>query len=137
MAITRKQFLASGAAAAVPFARSAAGQAGRGTRPRNVLFLMTDQHKPDCLGVEGDRIARTPNIDAFAKTAVRFSNAYCANPVCTPSRASILTGFHTHNHRTWNNGIRCPFKHKPRPHPFSTAGYFPALTGKMLLAAPK
>lgn len=131
MAITRKQFLASGAAAAVPFARSAAGQAGRATRPRNVLFLMTDQHKPDCLGVEGDRIARTPNIDAFAKTAVRFSNAYCANPVCTPSRASILTGLHTHNHRTWNNGTPWPFEHKTMAHAFSNAGYMSALIGKM------
>ena len=131
MAITRKQFLASGAAAAVPFARSAAGQAGRATRPRNVLFLMTDQHKPDCLGVEGDRIARTPNIDAFAKTAVRFSNAYCANPVCTPSRASILTGLHTHNHGTWNNGTPWPFEHKTMAHAFSNAGYMSALIGKM------
>ena len=131
MAITRKQFLASGAAAAVPFARSAAGQAGRVTRPRNVLFLMTDQHKPDCLGVEGDRIARTPNIDNFAKTAVRFSNAYCANPVCTPSRASILTGLHTHNHRTWNNGTPWPFEHKTMAHAFSNAGYMSALIGKM------
>ena len=131
MAITRKEFLASGAAAAVPFARSAAGQAGRVTPPRNVLFLMTDQHKPDCLGVEGDRIARTPNIDAFAKTAVRFSNAYCANPVCTPSRASILTGLHTHNHRTWNNGTPWPFEHKTMAHAFSNAGYMSALIGKM------
>ncbi len=101
MGITRKQFLAAGASAAsAPLAPTkAVGQAKGGSRLKNVLFLITDQHKPDCLGVEGDGVARTPNIDAFAKTAVRFSNAYCADPVCTPSRASILTGLHSHNHR--------------------------------------
>jgi hypothetical protein len=79
--LTRKQFLASGAfAAALPLARSAS-QSGGTARPRNVLVLMTDQHKPDCLGVEGDRVARTPHLDAFAKTAMRFGNAYCTNPV--------------------------------------------------------
>jgi choline-sulfatase len=132
MAITRKQFLASSAAAtALPFTLSAAAQARRGTRPKNVLFLMTDQHKPDCLGVEGDRIARTPNLDGFAKTAMRFSNAYCTNPVCTPSRASILTGLHTHNHRTWHNTTPWPFEHKTMAHAFSGAGYMSALIGKM------
>jgi choline-sulfatase len=129
--ITRKQFLASSAASALPFARSAAAQSGRATQPKNVLFLMTDQHKPDCLGVEGDRVARTPNIDSFAKTAVRFSDAYCANPVCTPSRASILTGLYTHNHRAWSNAVPWPFEHKTMAHAFSQAGYMSALIGKM------
>lgn len=133
MGITRKQFLAAGAAAAsAPLAQTkAVGQAKGGSRPKNVLFLMTDQHKPDCLGVEGDRVARTPNIDAFAKTAVRFSNAYCADPVCTPSRASILTGLHSHNHRAFNNTIPWPFEHKTMAHAFSRSGYMSALIGKM------
>ena len=129
MAITRKQFLTSGAAAGLPLARGAA-QSG-GVRPKNVLLLMTDQHKPDCLAVEGDKVARTPNIDAFAKTAVRFSNAYCTNPVCTPSRASMLTGLHTHNHRTWSNTVPWPFANKTLAHAFSRAGYMSALIGKM------
>ncbi len=126
--ITRKQFLASGAAAALPLPR-ASGQLK--SRPKNVLFLMTDQHKPDCLNCEGDRVAHTPNLDAFAKTALRFSSAYCANPVCTPSRASILTGLHTHNHQTWNNATPWPFAHKTMAHAFSQAGYMSALVGKM------
>jgi choline-sulfatase len=130
MAITRKEFLTAGAAA--PFVQSAAAQSGgRSARPKNVLFLMTDQHKPDCLAVEGDRVVRTPNIDGFAKTAVRFSNAYCTNPVCTPSRASILTGLHTHNHQTWSNTTPWPFEHKTMAHAFSRAGYMSALIGKM------
>jgi choline-sulfatase len=132
MSMTRKQFLATGpAAAALPMVRSAAAQTRSSARPKNVLFLMTDQHKPDCLEVEGDRFAKTPNIDGFAKTAVRFSNAYCTDPVCTPSRASILTGLQTHNHRTWNNATPWPFEHKTMAHAFSKAGYMSALIGKM------
>ena len=53
--------------------------------------------------MEGDRVVHTPHIDGFAKTALRFSSAYCNNPVCTPSRASMLTGLYTHNNQTWNN----------------------------------
>ena len=74
-------------------------------RPRNVLIIMSDQHKRDCLGVAGDQVARKPNLDAFSRTAVRFTSAYCTNPVCTPSRASILTGLYTHNHQAWNNTV--------------------------------
>ena len=131
MAMTRKQFLASGAVAALPFPAGAKGQSGRAGRPKNVLFLMTDQHKPDCLAVEGDRVAHTPNLDGFAKTAVRFSSAYCTNPVCTPSRASILTGLYTHNHRTWNNATPWPYEHRTLAHAFTRAGYMSALIGKM------
>jgi choline-sulfatase len=132
--VTRKQFLAAGtAAAAAPFARSALGQSGprSGGRPKNVLFLMTDQHKSDCLTVEGDALARTPNLDGFSRTAVRFSNAYCTNPVCTPSRASFLTGLHTHNNQTWNNSTPWPFRHKTMAHAFTRAGYMSGLIGKM------
>ena len=132
--VTRKQFLAAGAAAAAtPFARSARGQAGApsGNRPKNVLFLMTDQHKPDCLAVEGDRVVRTPNLDGLAGTALRFSSAYCTNPVCAPSRASFMTGLYTHNNQTWNNGTVWPYRHKTMAHAFTGAGYMSALIGKM------
>ncbi len=133
MPITRKQFLTTGsvAAAALPFAAGSGAQTTPSRRPKNVLFLMTDQHKPDCLAVEGDKVARTPNIDGFARTAMRFSSAYCTNPVCTPSRASILTGLHTHHHRTWNNSTPWPFEHKTLAHAFTRAGYMSALIGKM------
>jgi len=64
----------------------------RSDQPKNVLLLMSDQHKRDCMGAAGDPVARTPNLDRLASTSVRFTNAYCSNPVCTPSRASLLTG---------------------------------------------
>jgi choline-sulfatase len=122
LGLTRKQFLATGAApAALPQAR----------RPRNVLFLLSDQHRPSCCGHLGDSNARTPNIDSLARSGTRFDSAYCTNPVCTPSRASILTGLYTHNHRTWSNRTPWPFEIKTLAHHFSRAGYVSGLIGKM------
>ncbi len=92
---------------------------------------MSDQHKRDCLGAAGDPVARTPNLDAFSRTALRFTNAYCSNPVCTPSRASLLTGLYTHHHQTWNNSTPWPPAHKTIAHHFGRAGYMTALIGKM------
>jgi choline-sulfatase len=92
---------------------------------------MSDQHKRSCLGVAGDPVARTPNLDAFAQTSVRFNNMYCTNPVCTPSRASLLTGLYTHNHQSFNNVTPLAPTHKTVAHHFGRAGYLTGLIGKM------
>jgi len=102
-----------------------------GPRPRNVLLLMTDQHKPDCLGAYGHPVARTPHLDALAARSVRFRSAYCTNPVCTPSRASLLTGLYTKHHKTWSNATPWPFENRTMAHYFRDAGYMTALVGKM------
>jgi choline-sulfatase len=115
-------------AAAEPYAADAPEQGG----PRyNVLLLMSDQHKRSCMGVSGDTIAITPNLDALARQSVRFTSAYCSNPVCAPSRASIMTGLHTHNIESRNNSIPFSHKYKTIADQFSAAGYLTALVGKM------
>ena len=127
--MTRRQWIArtlGTCASTQPLCRAQAR-----SRPPNVLLIMSDQHKRSCLGVAGDRVARTPNLDAFAQTAVRFNSAYCTNPVCTPSRASLLTGLYTHNHQSFNNTTPLPPNHKTIAHHFSRAGYFTGLVGKM------
>jgi choline-sulfatase len=128
MSITRRQF-AAGALALVGHADSLPAQTGR--RPKNVLLIMSDQHKPHAMGIDGDPVARTPNLDALCRSAVRFDNAYCSNPVCVPSRASLLTGLYTHNHGAYNNTVPWPFEHKTIAHHFDRAGYMTALIGKM------
>ena len=58
----------------------------------NVLMLYTDQQRWDALGVNGNKIIKTPNLDMLAKDGVNFNNCYCQNPVCMPSRISMMTG---------------------------------------------
>src|SRR5919199_3603709 len=76
--------------------------AQRASRPKNVLFIWTDQQRPDTIGayraspdVSGPA---TPNVDRLAAGGALFEQAYCTQPVCTPSRASALTGLYPHTH---------------------------------------
>ena len=78
------------------------------SRKLNVLFIITDQQRADHLGCAGNPILKTPNIDRLASEGVRFTNAFCANPICTPNRASILTGLYPNMHGARSNGIKLP-----------------------------
>ncbi len=72
-------------------------------KPKNLLIIMSDEHNPKMLGCEGHPIIETPNLDALAARGVRFSSAYCASPVCIPSRASFATGKYIHQVGHWDN----------------------------------
>jgi len=70
---------------------------------RNVLFIMCDQLRADYLSCYGARSPETPNVDALAARGTRFTRAFCAAPVCGPSRMSFYTGRYTLSHgATWN-----------------------------------
>ncbi|MBE0659436.1 MAG: arylsulfatase [Bryobacteraceae bacterium] len=58
----------------------------------NLLLLMSDQHRGDCFGADGNRHAHTPVLDRLARDGVRFRHAYSSTPTCTPARAGLLTG---------------------------------------------
>jgi arylsulfatase A-like enzyme len=62
----------------------------------NILFIMSDDHAAHAIGCYGSRINETPNMDRIAEEGVRFDNCFCTNSICTPSRATILTGKHSH-----------------------------------------
>lgn len=62
------------------------------TRPPNILFVHADQHRFDCLGVNGHPFLQTPHLDALAADGVNFTHAFCPVPVCTPARNSLLFG---------------------------------------------
>lgn len=67
------------------------------TRP-NILLILTDQHRLSAVGCYGETPCRTPNIDRLAREGVRFDTCYTTCPVCSPARASILTGLYPHQH---------------------------------------
>ncbi|MCX2729823.1 sulfatase-like hydrolase/transferase [Saccharopolyspora sp. NFXS83] len=72
--------------------------------PRNMLFLMTDQHRIDTIGCYGDPTAvRTPNLDALAAGGTRFDNCFTPTAICTPARASLLTGYAPFRHKLLAN----------------------------------
>lgn len=95
----------------------------------NFLFLTTDQHHPRALGSVDPRI-RTPHLDALAADGVRFDRAYCANPTCTPTRASLITGRYPSQHGAWTLGTKLPESEQTVGELLGDAGYRTALLGK-------
>jgi len=97
---TRRTFLrgAGAAAVAVPTfgsllaARQAGAEAAAPAKRPNILFAIADDWSFPHAGVYGDKVVRTPAFDRIAREGVLFTNAYCAAPSCTPSRATVLTG---------------------------------------------
>ncbi len=78
------------------------------TRP-NVIFFVPDEWRGDVLGHVGNPAAKTPHLDeVVAETGVSFANAFCQNPVCTPSRCSFMSGWYPHvrGHRTMYHMLR-------------------------------
>jgi choline-sulfatase len=72
-------------------------------QPSNLLFILSDEHQRDITGCYGDRLVRTPNIDAIAARGVRFTNAYTPCPICVPARAALATGRWVHQTKAWDN----------------------------------
>jgi choline-sulfatase len=103
----------------------------QGSRPPNILVLMSDQHNPRVTGCYGDKVARTPNLDGLAKRGVLFENAYCQAPVCVPSRMSFLSGRQPSENRVWSNGDTLPSDVTTFAHALGASGYETALIGRM------
>lgn len=79
--------------AAAPFVHLGRAQ----DRPLNLLYLIADDHAGYVLGAQGNKLARTPNLDRLASEGTRFASNFCNSPVCTPSRQSIITGQMPHS----------------------------------------
>ncbi len=72
-------------------------------RKPNILLIFTDQHRLSAVGCYGDTPCQTPNIDRLAREGVRFETAYTVCPVCSPARATIMTGLYPHAHGICSN----------------------------------
>src|ERR1700761_4403746 len=75
---------------------------------RKILFITTDQMRFDAIGVNGQKIARTPTIDALAKSGINYTRCHAQNVVCMPARATMITGQYVSTHGVWMNGVPLP-----------------------------
>lgn len=97
----------------------------------NILFLFSDQHARGVAGCYGDSVVRTPNIDGIAAKGVTFENAYCASPICLPSRMSLLTAREPHRQECWTNHDILPSGIPTVAHSLGAAGYRTSLIGRL------
>lgn len=99
----------------------------------NILWICTDQQRFDTLGCYGNPFVRTPNLDRLAEAGTRFDYAFCQSPVCTPSRASFLTGRYPRTTRCRQNGQMIPADEVLVTRLLAEAGYTCGLAGKLHL----
>lgn len=99
--LSRREFLAASVAGCTMFQRWTHATPAR---PRNILFIMTDQHNAHALGCYGSREVKTPNMDRLAKEGALFEDAFCQTGQCCPARYSIWTGRYARSHGLYNNG---------------------------------
>ncbi|MCF8030775.1 MAG: choline-sulfatase [Desulfohalobiaceae bacterium] len=97
----------------------------------NILLIQTDQHTPHSLPCYGNKVVSSPNIDSLAEDGVVFESAYCNNPICAPSRFSMMAGQHTSRIGAWDNGAEFPADIPTFAHYLRTNGYRTCLSGKM------
>lgn len=102
----------------------------------NILWICTDQQRYDTIGALGNPYVSTPNIDSLVAEGVAFTHAYCQSPICTPSRASFLTGMYPSAVHVNGNGNDCfPETYPLITRTLSDIGYDCGLIGKLHLAS--
>lgn len=101
----------------------------------NVVVFLTDQQRHDSMGLHGNPLGLTPNLDRFAGTGTFCANAFSCQPVCAPARSAMQTGLWPTSTGVYRNGIPLPPDARTLAHRFGAAGYDTAYVGKWHLAA--
>ena len=99
----------------------------------NIIFIMSDDHTTQAIGAYGSRLANldlTPNLDQLAADGIRFENAFCNNSICTPSRASIITGQYPQTNGVLDLDIPLVTEKQYLPKELKKLGYTTAVIGK-------
>lgn len=114
------------------------------TNKKNILYIMSDQHRYDAVSCHGNNVCQTPNIDWLAQHGVDFENCYTVNALCSPARGTVMTGLYPHNHgqlantgnfnRVFDTQI---LSKKSYPHMLQECGYYTGIAGKWHLPLEK
>ena len=101
-------------------------------KPRpNILLIVSDDHATPTISCYGSQMNQTPNIDRIGNQGMRFNNAFCTNAICTPARASILTGKYSHRNNVYTLGDTIDQTEQPTlPQYLHRGGYQTAVVGK-------
>ncbi len=103
------------------------------SKPPNLILICSDQHRADSIGAYGNGVCQTPNLDKLAGQGVLFERCYVQNPVCSPQRASIMTGCLGRRHGVLNNGIPLTRELPTIADVLQSGGYRTAAFGKLHL----
>jgi N-acetylglucosamine-6-sulfatase len=109
----------------------------RAAEKPNILFIMSDDHAAHAIGAYGGRLASvdpTPTLDRLAAEGVLMKNAFCVNAICTPSRANLMTGMHSHRNGVTTLNGRVRPEDQTLAIEMKKAGYETAMVGKWHLA---
>lgn len=122
--------VATAPAAVVPVPSEVVPERLPGAKPRNVVFILSDDHRYDAMSFMGHQFAKTPVMDSMAANGVHLKNAFVTTSLCSPSRASILTGLYTFRHRVIDNNRLVRPGTIFFPQFLQKAGYATAFMGK-------
>jgi arylsulfatase A-like enzyme len=98
--------------------------------PPNVLFVLTDQMRASAMGCAGNADVETPNLDRLADRGIQVTNCQTTKPMCSPARASVVTGQYPHRHRVLYNQLQLRTDGPSMGHAFRDAGYQTSYVGK-------
>src|SRR4051812_16058361 len=105
-------------------------------RRPNILFIMTDQQRWDCIAANGNSLIQTPSMDRLAARGANFTHAFVSAPVCVPSRISFFTGRYAHSHRNRVNYTPLDPSETLLQARLKAAGYRTASIGKLHYTPP-
>lgn len=134
---TRREFLRNTAMGTAALAAGSAlmqantpAMAAEGATRRNIVFIFIDDLRFDGLGILGHPYVETPHLDALARNGVIANNAYVTTALCSPSRATVLSGQYAHRHGVLDNNTELPKGTPTFPEALQQAGYDTAFIGK-------
>lgn len=104
-------------------------------RSPNLIFINTDQQRFDHLGANGNAVIQTPNLDRLTREGISLDRHYCNNPICTPSRACLITGRYPRSNRVYDNGCCLPETEVTLPQVLGQHGYETRAFGKLHLSS--